>query len=286
MKNNTRHIIPLVLASLAAAAHAGPAPGAPIRGIADNSFFVEEAYNQEPGVAQHILASDYSVNKFNGPDDRVWELAFTQEWPLFSQKHQIGFTLPYLFVESGGASVDGLGDMLLNYRWQAHFDEESLTAFAPRLSLALPSGNENRGLGDGTLGFEVNLPFSAALNDRWAAHLNAGFTCLPDAGPGPTADLLSYNLGASLIYAVNHRTHLLFECVGGWEEGLTGAGADREFAAVFSPGVRHAFNHDDGSQLVLGVAAPIGLNGTAPDYGLFLYVSFEHGFGRTAKANR
>jgi hypothetical protein len=275
----TRYLIPLVLTSLAGAAHAAPAPDAPIRAIADNSFLVEEAYNQEAGVVQHILTSDYSVNKFNGPDDRVWELAFTQEWPLFSQTHQIGFTLPYLFVESGGSDVNGLGDVLLNYRWQAFYDEESMTAFAPRLSLVLPTGDEDDGLGDDTLGFEVNLPFSTALDDHWAMHLNAGFTYLPDAGPGPTADLLSYNLGASLVYAVNDRTHLLFECVGGWEEGLTGAGTDREFSAVFSPGVRHAFNYADGSQLVLGVAAPIGLNGNAPDYGLFLYVSFEHGFG-------
>lgn len=33
------------------------------------------------------------------------------------------------------------------------------------------------------------------------------------------------------------------------------------------------------TQAVGGLAAPIGLNGNAPDYGVFLYLSFEHGFG-------
>jgi hypothetical protein len=172
-----------------------------------------------------------------------------------------------------------LGDVLLNYRWQAWFDEESLTAFAPRLSLVLPTGNENKGLGADTLGLEMNLPFSTTLNDRWAAHLNAGFTFLPDAGPGPTADLMNYNLGASLIYAATDRTHVMFEGGGGWGETLAGGGVDHEFSALFSPGVRHAINLDDGSQLVLGLAVPIGLSGDAPDYGVFFYVSFEHGFG-------
>lgn len=273
-------LTPTTLAALALVAHAAPAPDAPIRGIADNSFFVEEAYNQEAGVAQHILTANYSVNKFNGPDDRAWELAFSQEWPLFSQTHQIGFTVPYLFLDSGGTSVDGLGDMLLNYRYQAHLDEESLTAFAPRLSLILPTGNEDKGLGDDTLGFEVNLPFSTALNDHLALHLNAGFRHLPNAGPGPTADLTSYHLGASLMYAVSDRTHLVLESVGYWEESLAGGGGtDRDFSALLVPGVRHAFNLESGAQAVVGLAAPIGLNGNAPDYGVFRYLSFEHGFG-------
>jgi hypothetical protein len=29
----------------------------------------------------------------------------------------------------------------------------------------------------------------------------------------------------------------------------------------------------------LVTATPMGLNGNAPDYGVFLYLSFEHGFG-------
>ena len=33
----------------------------PAKGIQDNSFFIEEAYNQEAGVVQHILNGWYSV---------------------------------------------------------------------------------------------------------------------------------------------------------------------------------------------------------------------------------
>jgi hypothetical protein len=274
------HLVPALLL-LTTPAFAQIASNAPVRCIMDNAFLVEEAYNQEAGVVQHIFTAVHSVDRVSGPDDRAWDFAFTQEWPLFSQTHQFSYTIPFSDVESGGQSASGFGDVMLNYRYQALFDEDTLTAFAPRFSLILPTGDADKGFGDDTLGYQVNLPFSTALNDRWFAHANAGLTFLPDAGTGPTHDLLSYNLGASAIYAATDHLHLLLEWVGNWNESPTGAGGtDREFASVISPGLRHCFDYDNGAQLVLGVAAPIGLNDAAPDIGVFLYVSFEHAFQR------
>jgi hypothetical protein len=266
---------------LGAAAHAGIATNAPVRGIMDNSFLVEEAYNQEPGVVQHIFNAVHTVESVSGPDDRAWIFAFTQEWPVFSQKHQLSYTIPFSSVDSGSQSDSGFGDVLLNYRYQALFDEDTLTAFAPRFSLVLPTGDAEEGLGDDTPGYQVNLPFSTALNDRWFAHGNAGFTFLPDAGTGTEHDLLSYHLGASAIYAASDRLHLMLEWVGAWDESPDGPGTEREFASLISPGARYAFNFKGDAQLVLGIAAPIGLNAAAPDYGVFLYVSFEHNFLRS-----
>ena len=48
--------------------------------------------------------------------------------------------------------------------------------------------------------------------------------------------------------------------------------------SIISPDVRTAFDFKDDTQLILGVAAPIGLTGWSPDYGVFLYVSFEQVF--------
>lgn len=262
-------------------AAAAVAPQAPIRVIADNSFLVEEAYNQEPGVVQHIVTAHWAAERRAGPDDRVWALAYTQEWPLVSQTHQIGFTLPYQFVESGGQTVNGWGDLMLNYRWQAWFNEAQLTALAPRLSLVLPAGDARRGLGHDTVGVEFNLPFSAALHERWAVHVNAGLRHLPRAGPAPRADLTDVHLGASLICAFVPHLHGLLEGLAQWEQTRSPAGdREREFVALLSPGLRRAFNLPGEAQLVLGLAAPVGLTGAAPDWGVFFYLSLEHGFGR------
>ena len=257
-----------------------------VDGIMDNSFLVEEAYNQEPGVVQHILTTAYSVDRMGGPDDQSWNLAFTQEWPVFSQKHQLSYTVPYNYVRSGGLSDDGVGDVLLNYRYQAYYDEKTLRAFAPRFSLVLPTGDAQRGFGEDTVGSQVNLPFSTALGDKWFVHLNAGTTFLPDAASATGRGLWHYNLGASAIYAATRNIHFLVEWLGVWNETPNANGnLHHEFASVISPGVRKAFNFQSGSQLVLGVAAPIGLTGSAPDYGVFLYFSFEHSFLK-GKSNR
>src|SRR5262249_41909917 len=76
-------------------------------GIQDNSFLVEEAYNQEAGVVQHIFNAQWSVDRHSGSEDRMWNFAFTQEWPLFGQTHQLSYTVPYSFVNAGGSKVDG-----------------------------------------------------------------------------------------------------------------------------------------------------------------------------------
>jgi hypothetical protein len=248
----------------------------PVDGIMDNSFLVEEAYNQGPGIVQHILTGFYGVNRMSGPDDKAWEFSFTQEWPLFSQTHQVSYTVPYSVVEAGGQSSDGVGDLLLNYRLQAYFDEATLTAFAPRLSLVLPTGNVGRGFGDGTVGLQVNLPFSTALADRWYLHLNAGATWLPDADSAGGRSLWHANLGASVIYAATSDLHFLVEAVGYVND--RGPADGHDFEVWLSPGVRKAFNFEGNTQLVVGAAAPIGLTRNAPDFGVFLYLSFEHRF--------
>ncbi|MBI2929573.1 MAG: transporter [Verrucomicrobia bacterium] len=268
-----------LLAASSAAAHGESDAARNVEGIMDNSFLVEEAYNQEPGVVQHIFGAFYGVNKLRGPDDKSLNLAFIQEWPIFSQTHQFSYTVPYSFVRSDGQSSDGVGDVLLNYRYQAYFNKDSLTAFAPRVSLVLPTGDESKGFGDNSWGYQFNLPFSTTFGDKWFAHANAGLTFLPNAGGETSNDLLHYNLGASVIYAAKPDLHLMLEWIGNWNEGLNDLGGlRREHASIISPGVRKAFNYANHSQLVVGIAAPIGLTGPAPDFGVFLYVSFEHFF--------
>lgn len=253
----------------------------PAKGIQDNSFLVEEAYNQEPGVVQHIFNFHHEIKKQAGPDDRASQVVFSQEWPLWSQSHQFSYTVPFSWLDNGGQRADGVGDILLNYRFQALYEDETKPAFAPRVSLVLPTGNALKGLGDDTLGYQANLPVSKIVHDRLTLHANAGLTFLPGLnGRNP----VYYNLGGSVIYAPTRNFNLMLETVGLWGESVNeGGGIDREFSAVISPGVRYAFNFVNNSQLVLGLAVPIGLTRSSPDYGMFLYVSFEHFFQKQNK---
>jgi hypothetical protein len=151
--------------------------------------------------------------------------------------------------------------------------------------LILPTGDSASGFGNGVVGYQTNLPFSKIVSDRVTLHFNAGATLSPDVSGH---DLVSYNLGASAVYAVTPRFNLMLESVVNWNDEVNDAGAAKRTAsAVISPGFRYAFNHRFDAQTVVGIAAPIGLNANTPNYGIFLYASFEHFFYRPAtKAGR
>ena len=253
----------------------------PAEEVQDNSFLVEEAYNQEAGVVQHILSLTHSVNRRPGPDERAWSFNFTQEWPAFSQTHQLSYTVPYSFASDGGKWNNGIEDVLLNYRWQALMESERTPAFAPRLSLILPTGDAAEGFGDETVGVQINLPVSKIVSARWTLHGNAGATLLPKVSG---QDLLSYNLGVSAIYAVTPNFNLMIESIANWDEAIDDRGRTEHLVSAYvSPGFRYAFNHPGDAQTVLGLAAPLGVTSGSADYGVILYVSFEHFFHR-AKA--
>jgi hypothetical protein len=257
----------------------------PIDGIADNSFLIEEAYNQEAGVVQHIFTAQYGAERDKKPRQHGWTFSFTQEWPILSELHQFSYTIPSSHIRMGGESQSGIGDVLLNYRLQALDESESLPAFAPRFSLILPTGSRDEGTGSGVVGYQWNLPVSKKVGPRLAFHANAGLTYLPDARArldedlSPRRSLVSYNLGASGIFALSSRAHLMVEWVGHFEASINDAGRKkRDFISTISPGIRAAAIDGDGLQVVLGLAAPIGLTRPADNYGVFLYLSVEHNF--------
>jgi hypothetical protein len=231
--------------------------------IADNSFLVEEAINQEPGVFQHI---------FNGRvvESGDWEATFTQEWPVFSQTHQFSYTLPY--AAAGGAS--GVGDVLINYRWQALMEGNGMPAFAPRVSIVLPSGSADAGLGNGSLGWQVNLPFSKQAGDLYV-HWNAGFTHLPSAESGGSEHvLLTPHVALSGIWRARPMLHLMLENVVEWEESIEGSTTARDTVVTLSPGLRFGWNSGD-SQTIWGLALPVEFAGGGAGVSLFGYFSYE-----------
>jgi hypothetical protein len=251
------------------------------KGIQDNSFLVEEAYNQEPGVVQHI----FNLPVFFSHGQKEITPSFTQEWPVFSQTHQFSYTIPYAFTEN----ENGVEDIRLNYRLQALMESERTPAFAPRFSFVLPTGDADKGFGHDRLGYEINLPFSKIVSDRVTLHFNAGGSLFPDV---KDHDLWNYNLGASAIYAVSRDFNLMLESIANWEEDVDtpavagsakaglARGIDRSTTALISPGARYAFNLPNDLQIVAGAAVPIGLTSDSPDWGLFFYLSFEHPFVR------
>jgi len=258
--------------------------------IQDNSFLIEEAYNQQKGIIQHIFNWAPSWDVDHGVRHRQSDFLFTQEWPILSQTHQFSYSIPinrFTDQACGGPIVEaeGIGDIMLNYRCQVLGGKGQQLSFAPRFSVILPSGDENQRLGNGQVGYQVNLPLSKEFG-HWCFHFNAGTTVTPGVTAGlepqpvlPGQPLSGYNLGGSAIYKLRPNFHLMLETLAVSDEELTAEGnKHRSHEVQLSPGFRWAPYTKGDVQWVLGVAAPIGLTRDAPDLSLFFYMSFEHPF--------
>ena len=225
--------------------------------IQDNSFLIEEAYNQDAGVVQHALTFARATR---GGD---WAYTFTEEWPAPNLRHQLSYTLP--MAQLDGAR--GAGDVALNYRYQWIGDSDARLAVSPRVTLLLPTGNHRRNLGSGGTGVQVMLPASTVLTPSLVAHWNLGATITP------STNTHIVTAGQSLVWLANHRFNVLVETLWNRTSDRTGHAS----TTTVSPGIRWSYDLPNHLQIVPGIAFPITNPGSAKS--VFIYLSFEHPFG-------
>ena len=258
----------LAFLALVAPLPAGAAEGP----IQDNSFLVEEAYNQEEGVVQHIN----TFQRFRNSGD--WLYTFTQEWPVGGVTHQFSYTLP---VVRPGGEASGIGDIALNYRYQLVGDGEAKLAIAPRLTVLLASGNAARGRGLGATSYQAQIPVSLVLTPTLVAHSNVGYTWTPRAkdADGNRANLQAWSVGQSVVWLAMQRVNFLLEAIYFRDQAVAAGGrAISADSAFVSPGVRWSYDFPSGLQIVPGIAFPIGVGPSRHEKSVFLYLSFEHPF--------
>jgi len=239
--------------------------------IQDNSFLVEEAYNQEDGVIQHI-------SFFEHLSTGDWAFTQTEEWPVRSLKNQLSLTL--VADHSAGYPGAGWGDTYINYRYQLVGSGETRLAIAPRFSLLLPTGSATSDRGLGGAGIQLNLPVSFVLSKHFVTHWNAGTTWVPRAQNDvhQTARSLGANLGQSVVWLASNRFNALVETVWTSTPQVAGQGITTpQHDLYISPGVRWAYNFRNGLQVVPGVGMPVGVGPSAHQVGAIFYLSFEHG---------
>lgn len=264
-------VVTAVLASIAicgaASAQTPAAPPPPPQDewkIIDNSFLVEEAFNQDPGVVQNIFG-------FQRLTVRDWQFTFTQEWPAPRTRHQLSYTIPVQALDGH----TGMGDVLINYRLQVLEEGPGHPAFSPRVSLILPSGSTEAGAG--THGVQVSLPFSKRRGDFYF-HGNGGVTWQRTRSD---VSLVTPTAAGSVIYRARQMLNLMLEGVVAGVDGTGDAapGAPpvtrRVVATTLSPGVRGGWNLTEDKQIIVGAAVPITFSGGETDRALFLYFSYE-----------
>jgi hypothetical protein len=237
--------------------------------IEDNSFFIEEAYNQDPRVVQHI----FNAYRFPGKDENT-SMSFTQEWPVGGETNQLSYSIPFMT----NSLNSGVGDILINYRYQL-LGEKDFLYMAPRLSVIFPTGNKDKNFGMGKMGLQVSLPFSKRISEDFALHFNAGYTVYPGVSNGDTkAALNTFNTGGSVVWLANYNYNFFVEYLLFYFNEFNGTGGtDYTTQQIINPGVRFAIDINN-LQIVPGVSFPFRIDENGNKLGFFFYLSFEHQF--------
>ncbi len=238
--------------------------------ISDNSFLIEEAYNQEHRVVQHM----FTFSSTRPAHDNEFRIA--QEWPLFSHEHQISYSLPYAWLNKN--SVRGMGDVSVDYRYQL-FEKDRWAAVAPRLSMIIPTGNDKKELGSGALGYQFNLPVSKRMHAQWVMHVNAGGTVMPGVKSGTAKKTLwSGHAGAAVYWLWKPNLNFMLEWLSSFDDEFTAGGNIKNRAVhIINPGVRFALEAGP-VQIVPGLCFPLQVNGKDKSKTALLYLSLEHPF--------
>jgi hypothetical protein len=239
--------------------------------ISDNSFLIEEAYNQERGVVQHIFTSQLDRHFKQG------EYSFTQEWPLGSEVHQVSYSLPFSLDPSFE-----LHDVEIVYRYQ--LVSQNKLFIAPAFSLILPLNNTHASEDEMT-GFQINIPLSLEISSRFSFHANLGNTSSwstskkSEIRPEQSE---AFQYGASLIYFLSDNFNFMLEALhtSAFDEFQSGE-TEVEKSTLINPGFRFAINFSSGLQVVPGFSVPFDIQSEKHFY--FLYLSFEHPFKKTTR---
>lgn len=260
--------LPVLLCLIACAAGDSAGQDSPLvpPPIRDNSFFVEEGYNQEAGVVQHVITLHAAGETVAG---------LTGEYPLGGEDHQLSITIPVRTGEPPGRV--GIGDVVVGYRYRLLGPEGGI-AVASRVSVALPTRSGGPGLGPAEPGVEVNLPASVDLARPLVLHANLGGALLRMSGDdgGSPGWVTSLQGAVSCVVLLHDRLNLMCEGVVRLPGGRREDGSVRHTAEfLLSPGIRGAV--DIGAvQIVPGVALPVRFAGSERQAGLFAYLSVEH----------
>lgn len=129
--------------------------------IEDNSFLIEEAFNQSSGVIQYTLINQLTNGSTN--------FNFECEFPLKRELHQLSFSIPAKLDQS----FFGLEDLVISYR-PLLSGRHRWVMVAPRFSLVIPTGKFSRGFGSGLFGLEWNLALTKRLSRGLITHVNLG----------------------------------------------------------------------------------------------------------------
>jgi hypothetical protein len=144
---------------------------------AAHPLITDDTGTQGKGKGQFEFIGEYGYDKEDGVTTKSLEAPTI---PFLSygitNVMDIVLGLPYQRVETeeGGASstVRGISDASIELKWR--FYEKDGLSFAVKPGLSLPTGDENKGLGNGKMSYSAYF-ITTKEAEPWAFHFNVGY---------------------------------------------------------------------------------------------------------------
>lgn len=240
--------------------------------IQDNSFLIEEAYNQDPGVYQfiNIYQHDFKTG--------LYYSTLQGEIPLWSREHQFSFSLP---ARKTAASVESLGDLSLNYRYQ-NYNKDG-TMVAQRFGAIVPTGKVNKNTSYNSVGFAWMQAVTFSLSNQFQMHVNLGLNMTPAArtkGYSQREMLTGFTTGVGIVYKHSDKVNFLTEFLYDTQEDFDEKGDTSSNPTItINPGARFDIDLSiEKTQVVPGISFPVTVGNDEVHTGVLFYLSFEPDF--------
>lgn len=237
-------------------------------GIEDNSFLLEEAFNQKKEEYQFI-------QKYYTSTSGYVEYLLEIEAPLSDDEtHQISLDISRIRPEEIPAS--SFSDLNLNYRYQAL--NRNGMILTEKIGLVLATGKVENETSNGAMGAQLMQVATFKFSERFMNHWNLGTTIFPEAETAAgEKTILEFTGGTSLINNYSDNLNFLLEAVlQTFESYDEDKNVNNELRFYLNPGLRFALDFDfKRTQVVPGVSFPVQYSDGEVRPGVFLYLSVE-----------
>lgn len=251
-------------------------------GIEDNSIFIDEAFNQDKGVQQHITTFSFFREEVI--------LHYTHELPLINERHQLSVTVPYSISNSQNKNYHGINDVTVAYQYWLLKKDNRLMA-TPGIAFQIPTGDTQVNNQSGFAGLTGYLALSKRISDKLIIHTNGRLGYFKKIkSPNQSSDLElpptkfhSGTSGISFVWLVSDKLNFLIENINTREHEFINNKRKTNNQYTLNPGLRTCFNSRN-TQFVLGASCPTNLvKNKKTELGFLFYLSIETSNGNSSK---
>ncbi|MFA5043763.1 MAG: transporter [Kiritimatiellia bacterium] len=177
--------------------------------------------------------------------------------------------------EESNRSVDSIGDLVVNAKWQFRGESKWLPRQAIVPAVKFPTSDKDKGLGSGKTDYDLTWIASKSVREKIGAHINIGYSWIGETDDEDAGDILHYGL------ALDYKIVAPLQWVGEmYAEDELRHGINT--VVMFNTGLRYSIL----DSLVADIAAGSRIAGDAPELTATAGLTWTFGFAKNEQQEK